>query len=362
MNIDELINKIVWWIPFKNKRNLLRDELKSSINSLLENEKNKINIDIERLENEKEAMLFNCIDRIIDLTNEITDINKQRIILKNNLHLVEIETHSYCNRRCWFCPNSVIDRHSENIELDEELYLKIINNLKEIDYSKSINFHRFNEPLSNKKLILKRISQARENLPNAKLGILTNADYLDREYLDQLVNSGINMIMMSYYFEKGEEFDKNYILNHGMTKLLKKLNLEVDRISIDNDEMIQIKLKYPGVGIVYKASDFKQMGNTRGGIVEGVHSVKNRKFRCFFPFTDLYIDYNGSVMPCCNLRSDVKEQTPYILGNIKDNNLFEIFTNSKMANMRKYLSYYLEKSYPCDNCYYDSEWKFRSIL
>ena len=47
-NIEKIINDIVWWIPFKNKRNYLRNELKNEINNIINNkdeiidEKNKI--------------------------------------------------------------------------------------------------------------------------------------------------------------------------------------------------------------------------------------------------------------------------------------------------------------------------------
>lgn len=43
------------------------------------------------------------------------------------IRMVEIEIFSFCNRKCWFCPNSFIDRNSTNILMQEELYLKILN-------------------------------------------------------------------------------------------------------------------------------------------------------------------------------------------------------------------------------------------
>ncbi|ADK30012.1 glycosyltransferase family 9 protein [Brachyspira pilosicoli] len=40
-NIEKIINEIAWWIPFKNKRNYLKNELKKEIDKILE-DKNKI--------------------------------------------------------------------------------------------------------------------------------------------------------------------------------------------------------------------------------------------------------------------------------------------------------------------------------
>ena len=41
--------------------------------------------------------------------------------------MVEVEVHSYCNRVCWFCPNSFIDRKTKTYYLNENLYLKYDN-------------------------------------------------------------------------------------------------------------------------------------------------------------------------------------------------------------------------------------------
>ena len=56
-------------------------------------------------------------------------------IFKQNLKLIEIETFSYCNRKCWFCPNSFVDRISDNKIMPEEVYLDLLSQLSEIDTS-----------------------------------------------------------------------------------------------------------------------------------------------------------------------------------------------------------------------------------
>ena len=346
-DIIKAIDKIAWWIPFRKKRDELRNKL---INLIIEKEKYY------------ENKILNSIDKFTELTNEIKDINKQKETLKNNLKLIEIETHSYFNRKCWFCPNSIIDRKSENIELDENIYLKIIYNLKEIDYSNNINFHRFNEPLSQKELIIKRIKQARFNLPKAIIGIFTNGDYLTKEYLDELKDAGVNSIIMSYYFDKNEKFDKQRIVNNGMNKILDKLKLSAKEIIIDNENQLQFKLDYEGIDIFYRATDFSKIGNNRGMTIAGVNSVYDRTFRCFFPFTDLYIDYNGYCMPCCHLRSDIESHKNFILGNIYDSNLFEIFTNQKTSELRKYLCVNSKKISPCSECEAETEYRFINLV
>ena len=81
---------------------------------------------------------------------------------------IEIEIFSYCNRKCWFCPNSFIDRKSENLIMPEEKYLSILQQLKDMNFEGEIAYSRYNEPLSHKDNFIKRLEQAREYLPKAK--------------------------------------------------------------------------------------------------------------------------------------------------------------------------------------------------
>ena len=56
-----------------------------------------------------------------------------------------------------------------------------------------------------------------------------------------------------------------------------------------------------------------------------------RDFPCHEPKYFVAIDYNGSVVPCCNIRSDVELHKDYVLGNLNDSSIDEILT-SKFAN------------------------------
>ena len=157
---------------------------------------------------ESTPTIINNVGELLGLSNN-TD-NKQ--IMKKNLTQVEIEIFSYCNRTCWFCPNSIIDRHSENHFMPEEQYLKILEQLKEINYSNIITYSRYNEPLSNREIFIKRIKQARKYCPNAFIRTNSNGDFLTSlEYLDEIAAAGINEIDVQCYLNENEEFLKKKI-------------------------------------------------------------------------------------------------------------------------------------------------------
>ena len=112
--------------------------------------------------------------------------------------MVEIEVFSLCNRTCWFCPNSYIDRRSENKLMNEGLYSKILGNLQEIGYNGTISYSRYNEPLADP-IIFDRIKQARDTVPKELLHFNTNGDFFNKEILQKLYDVGLRSLNIQVY-------------------------------------------------------------------------------------------------------------------------------------------------------------------
>ena len=276
----------------------------------------------------------NLIDSITMLSTPITDRESQKKILKKHLQVVEIEIASFCNRTCYFCPNSHIDRKSKSIELDEAVFLKLLDNLSEIDYDNLLDFHRFNEPLANKELILKRVRQAREKLPKAKLCIFTNGDYASKEYFEELKDAGANNVLMSYY-PTNNDYDRNKVIK-AMEKMQKKLGLE-SKLIHNTLEEYRVRFVMEGLEIEYRSWNPNVMGHSRGGSIGSMKKEREIQSGCFHPAVSFYVDYNGFVMPCCQTRSDEITHKPFILGDCNKNDMFEIFFSPTATNLRRKL-------------------------
>lgn len=270
------------------------------------------------------------------------------------IRMVEIEIFSYCNRKCWFCPNSFIDRNSTNILMLEELYLKILNELKSINYSNMISYSRYNEPTSNREIFIKRLKQAKTIIPNATLHTNTNGDFLTRDYLDELYESGLKSMNIQSYLSKNEIFNTDNI-KIKIDIMAEKLGLDfVEKInSIDRYE---IAFKYKEMNLNMYARDFRLNGNNRGGVLDTIPAII-RKSPCYIPFSDIYIDYNGKVLPCCNFRSDIKEHNNFILGDANNESILDIFNNIKMKKLRKKLLKDIDKLKPCNECNFAIDYK-----
>lgn len=260
--------------------------------------------------------------------------------------MVEIEVFSHCNRRCWFCPNSFIDRKSKNIHMPEKYYLKVLKELSAVEYAGTVSYSRYNEPLSDD-VIFTRIAQARRFLPQARLHTNTNGDYLRADTILKLTEAGLNSLNIQCYLNENEPFSLPLIKDR-IASVAARIKLDFDEI-LNTAERYEVKFRYNAMDIRCYALNFKTMGTNRGDSVDKIAPVK-RLAPCFVPFHNLYVDYNGSVMPCCNLRSDNPRHRNFILGNIAGTSLQKIFTSRKLCDMRKMLSGYGPKIPPCSSC------------
>ena len=284
----------------------------------------------------------------------ITDEDRAKVLFKNAVTRVIVEVSSFCNRRCWFCPNSYLDRFSSNNRLDVDVYSKLLHELAEINYSGLLSFAGSNEPLADK-IIVKRIEEARALLPNAKISINTNGDYLTREYLEELRIAGLDVLKIQAYFEKNEQFCSEAVFSK-IDKTAANLDLSYDvSHRPDIDQWFEAQFKYNGVDIVSYGRDFNLNGHYRGGLID-VGLKRVRTAPCLYPFRDFPVHYDGNVTPCCNIRPDAPEHKKYIIGNLRNKTIYEIYTQSEILYWRKQLfNYSLKEIDVCINCDFETE-------
>lgn len=277
--------------------------------------------------------------------------DEARQLFKSSITQVEIEAFTYCNRTCWFCPNSYIDRRSTNKYMDEGLYLRILSDLASIDYSGIITYSRYNEPLADR-IILTRIRQAREHLPKATLSTHTNGDYLDRDYLRDLKDSGLDRLKVQVYLANDEHFDDE-AMRKRLARRLNDLGLPHRIVMGERNVRYLVEVQYPGMEVTFDARNFDVIGVDHGQTI-AMPAAYERTAPCFIVFRHLYIDHDGSVVPCCNIRSDEPRHQAYIVDRLASGrSVFEAYANSPLAEWRRSLVTFGRKEKPCDTCAYE---------
>ena len=246
--------------------------------------------------------------------------------------LIHIEVHSYCNRTCWYCGNSYINRKFRKY-LPEETFLKVLNDLAKINYKGIMAFTGFNEPLADE-IIFTRLNQAKRLLPKVTYWMNTNSDYLDMVVLWRLEKLGLNLLNIQLYDGK----DKAHII-------ASKLQIKIKQ-TINEPDWVEYTSRYRSLKIRLYWQDFTKTGTTRGDIK--INNSK-RNSPCMQPFYATYIHYNGDVMPCCNMRPEENKS----LGNVNKESILNIWMNKKYLKFREKVFTYDVKKDVCKDCQFD---------
>ncbi len=217
-------------------------------------------------------------------TNAINLLKYQTIDM---FDLVLIETRSECNRKCWYCPNSKYSR--PNGILSVKTFKNIINQLSDIKYSLVLGLHFFNEPLLDKRLP-DLVEYARKKLPNIKIKISTNGDFLTKKLYAKLINCGV---------------DEFFITNHTLNQF-KELE-QLDKV------------------VIYKLQ--KESLMNQGGLINGNFQ---KQVRC--KMKHLVINYEGKTALCCK-----DYFAKHSFGNVNETKIMDIWNDIAYKLIRKHI-------------------------
>lgn len=292
--------------------------------------------------------------RVDSLTAELFDdlgdkpAELKRQFFKKNVHLVEIETHTKCNRICSFCPNAIVDRRHNDTLTDPTMLDRIFQELGSIDYSGQIKVARYSEPLANPKYLLERLASARALVPHAQLAIVTNTDYLTPAVLNRLRDGGLDVVYMSVYLKNDESWTLQ--LAHACTERL-AARLGVRIVARQETSMsLWCTFEYEGLDLRSASHNWAEYGTDRGGSISQ-YTTLQRIGPCREPFQTLVIDYNGSAMPCCGLRSDLPEHNHLIVANLSvpGTSIFDVYMG-RLSTWRRRVVRFDQKTFPCSTC------------
>lgn len=261
---------------------------------------------------------------------------EKKVVFKNNVELIWIEPNSKCNRKCWFCPNAQIDRHSNNHIMDRELLVSILKDLESIDYDGDVSLSYYNEALLDEGLESK-IELIKSYIPNCMLHLNTNGDYLTRERMISLKNAGLDRLLSSNYILNSKEDNWDWQTAHDVIeKRAVSLGIKIDFFNSPNGEVCSAFSSFDNMGIAFDSMNFNLIGLSRGNLVDGVPHPKRSKV-CADPYHAVPIDNVGRVMLCVNCHSNAAEHKPYFIGDVNEASIFDIFVSDKMTEFRKKL-------------------------
>jgi len=274
----------------------------------------------------------------------------RRALFKNNVNYVEFEPHAYCNRTCRFCPNSSGERRINKQMLRRDIHSKVLSELREIGYAGTVAYARYCEPMAHEETF-DLIGEARRSLPAAYLKIISNGDYLTQEKIVRLQKTGLDFLAVSLYLPDSVPWSA--------AAALKEIQAFSNRVGVacrirhSPATGVFADFEVEGMTMDARCLDFGlgRHGFDRGQSVEWLTDARFvRTDPCPFVFRNFTMDYDGNVMPCCNLRSDIPQHAPFVLGNVGTSSIFDIYAGRKSIQWRRGLADFSAKSGPCRTC------------
>ena len=255
------------------------------------------------------------------------------------------------------CPRKDMTRNQGY--MDFELFKKIIDECEgRVDF---IYLHFFGEPLLHPKIIDFINYSAGKGMT---IALSTNATVLNEIMSRDLLQSNLDLLIISIDSLNPEIYKKirgggnleNILKNidtflglHQAFQSTLNVSLQMIEMSLNKEDIRTFKSHWKlrdglnfTVKPLYNYADQVQNIRSLGNFPE---DSSNRKV-CVEPWRGLVIGWDGFVVPCCN---DVNYK--FILGDVNDNTLTEIWNSEKMQEMRMCQSNGLQKSNElCKGC------------
>ena len=241
---------------------------------------------------------------------------------------IEISESGTCNRSCSFCPRSAPDFVDRKEFISNDLHEKLCKELQKLNYRGTIRYSGFVEPMLDKN-IYNLISMVKNYLPSSNIEMVTNGDPLNLKRLKKVFEHGLDRILISAYDDK-ENADK-------LEDLCKSAQL--------SPEQYIVRHRY-----YTEENDFGITLSNRSGLMQNaefkIESLKEPlKKPCYIPSYTFFLDYQGDVLMCPH---DWGKKI--ILGNLKKENLLDIWFSKKSMSIRKMLNSSNRNFTPCNVC------------
>lgn len=257
--------------------------------------------------------------RVSCLVDDNVQMTKQGFPLFNWLELSPIDT---CNRKCIFCPKSNDTKAPDQPHvMPPKLYKKLASELNQIDYQGSVMLAGYGEPLLSKHIV--DMTKVFSEVCNTE--ITTNGDPLNIHKIDQLLDAGVNKIIVSLY-DGPEQVEE-------MKEMFAKAKAP--------DDSFILRDRWYG-----KEEDYGlKLTNRAGTLNFGEPSTVMENHACYYPDYMMMVDWNGDVMLCTqDWNRRIKS------GNLNFDSLIEIWNAKLLKRYRMHLHSGRRDLPPCNNC------------
>ncbi|MFA6358255.1 MAG: radical SAM protein [Candidatus Omnitrophota bacterium] len=276
---------------------------------------------------------------------------------------LSIQTTSFCNAHCIFCPNDQVGHLFSPKVMDQALFEKIINECGAYRQIERIILYLNNEPLTDSHIV-ERINYAKDKVPWACVHLLTNGSLLTSDVAERLIDSKLDWIGFSLHGVREETIQKSMGVDYKLTfqRVLDFIGKAKSRRNIKDFVMITfLRHKYLSLEEEKEAIKFWQDEGierishfdgpvSRAGNVDSLPLIRHDQIAgCSSIWANemIHIVENGDVILCC-----MDWQREVILGNLNNQSIYEIWNSQKYTQVREERDgqKYSESGFICKKC------------
>jgi MoaA/NifB/PqqE/SkfB family radical SAM enzyme len=278
---------------------------------------------------------------------------------KHHLRIVSLETMTTCNQKCYFCPVSIAPREDE--AMTDELFDRIVEELKAFPSLESVFLQSYNEPTLDKRFLDHCRMLHAAGLPVA---VLSNGSGFTPAKTDALIQDAplrylcINLSTLDrerYKADRGEDHlpvvlrNVDYMKDKPLAQLMKIVVLGTGNVAHAQDYEA-IRARYAGSRfeveqhVVMDRAGWLDIGlkaAERSQPLRGCDNVGSR------PLQHLHITPRGRCVLCCE---DYDEK--YVVGDLRESTIAEVLAGDELAKMRRWV-YGIEEApddFMCRDC------------
>ena len=270
--------------------------------------------------------------------------------------VLSVEITNVCNSRCVFCPNAIMKRRKEH--LDMPLFKQGVDQYFEMGGTR-VNFNCLvGEPFLDPHL-MERIAYVRSHSQVESLTFFSTLQWLHKWDVDAIVSSGITALFVSVVLSGRDKYREFFGVDH-YEQVLSNIDLLVEAIRKNNNDMtLELSLKPTGEraeqivshpdfiriegltgGKATKALEEMGMGvHDYSGKVRLPHSLRRRplypryKRPCRLLYDHLKIFSNGNAGLC--VCSDFEADSGLIIGNCRQSTVEALWNGDNAESIRR---------------------------
>lgn len=239
-------------------------------------------------------------------------LSKISLKIFRNFKTIEIETNPICNRRCLFCPITQ-DEARLTAMMSDELFNKIVNELKALRFKGEVCWSSYGEPLLDKRLV-EQVRTMKTALNLKLLCVFTNGDFLTPDKFRELLSAGVDTFYLSQHDKEPSAAIKNLLAE------LTPAERQHLVFSVVNEDSLLVN---------------------RGGSVK----VKNLQPLIHCHLRKIYIRADGELRLCAD---DYFREVR--LGNVNENKLIDLWNSPAYKIIRQELARGVYSQSVCKRC------------